>query len=82
MAHFDEDFIKLVRSEAKEMNSSYGRRMFTTPESKSSSDSSRLKTYNFAVGATRSKKEVKVNSCWYCNNCTHQLLNCPKFLKL
>ena len=80
MAHF-EDFVKFVRSEAKEMNSLYGHRVFTIPESKSSSDRSRSKTYNFAIGATRPKNEVKVNSCWYCNDCTHQLLNCPKFLK-
>ena len=63
------------------MNSLYGHRVFTIPESKSSSDRSRSKTYNFAIGATRPKNEVKVNSCWYCNDCTHQLLNCPKFLK-
>ena len=63
------------------MNSLYWRRVFSTPESKSSSDRSRSETYNFAIGATRPKNDVKVNSCWYCNDCTHQLLNCSKFLK-
>ena len=80
VAHF-ENFVKFVRSEAKEMNSLYGRRVFATPESKTSSDRSRSKTYNFAICATRPKNEVKMNYCWYCNDCTHQLLNCPKFLK-
>ena len=55
-----EDFVEFVRSEAKEMNSLYGRRVFTTRESKSSSDRWQSKTYNFAIGATYLKKKVKL----------------------
>ena len=45
-----EDFVKFVRCKTKEMNSFYGRCVFTTSELKSSSDRSRSKTYNFAIG--------------------------------
>ena len=57
VAQFD-DFVKFVRSEAKEMNSLYGRRLFTTLESRTSSDRLRSKTYHFAIGAAHLKKEL------------------------
>ena len=79
------DFVNFVARESEEMNSLYGRRVFGShSDSKGSHKKTTKSTYNFAVSYANLNNNVPLctNSCWHCNERSHKLHDCPKFLIL
>ena len=85
-----EDLVKFVKHESSEVNSLFGRRVFTTkPETKSVSQADRKKLdstpySSFSVEAEnyQPKQHGSSPKCWFCQDKAHFLGDCSAFAKL
>ena len=76
--------VKFVNRECQELNSLFGRRIFSVNSDSTSSNKPTRSTkalYNFSVGTNteESTKSFVVGRCWYCDDTSHVIHDCPKF---
>ena len=85
-----EDLVKFVKHESSEVNSLFGRRVFTTkPETKSASQADRKKldstsysSFSVETENYQSKQHGSSPKCWFCQDKAHFLHDCSAFAKL
>ena len=71
-----------MNRECQELNSLFGRRIFSVNSVSTSSNKLTSSTmYNFSVGTNTevSTKGFVVGRCWYCDDTSHVIYDCPKF---
>ena len=79
--------VKFVNRECQELNSLFGRRIFSANSGSTSSNKPARSTkalYNFSAGTNteESTKGFVVGRCWYCDDTSHVIHDCPKFKEL
>ena len=79
--------VKFVNRECQELNSLFGRRIFSVNSDSTNSNKPTRSTkalYNFSVDTNteESAKGFVVGLCWYCDDTSHVIHDCPKFKEL